>query len=141
MSLIDIPRCPSDDTFAKGTWTRMLFHTAEPEFKAYWSAIICCPECGKYLNLVNHKIAADGQISPSVGHPNSYPPCGWHVTPKLLDWLPEEWGLLPQNEVEICAGCGRQSHSIGGWGTWNKSRGIACPACLKQHADSMKDKP
>ena len=69
-----------------GHWQRILVKPdgAQPR----WSAIVWCPACGRVLDARNHHIGADGQITPSLGHPASYPPCGWHVLPKLLGWSP-----------------------------------------------------
>ena len=130
--IVEIPRCLSDDKYHKGTWTRFLAHTPEPEYRPYWSAMICCPECGRYLSLVLHSIDENGQVSPSVGHPAEYPPCTWHTSPKLLGW--ENWPLPPIPKLETCEICGIQSHSIAGWGTWSGGAGIICGKCFSARA-------
>lgn len=44
-----------------------------------------CPKCGETGSLMNHAIAADGTVSPSVIC--SYN-CGFHDHIKLLGWQP-----------------------------------------------------
>jgi len=126
--LTDLPM--AHGRLTRGTWQRVLTHTPEPEFKPYWTAIVCCPDCGKLLTCCLHTIAPDGQISPSLGHPTSYPPCGWHTNPKLLDWAPLP-PTPPTPEISTCAKCGKQAHTIGGWGTWGNP-GIICSTCFKE---------
>src|ERR1035437_6734 len=135
--LTDIPMGIGDDHYQKGTWRRFLCHTPEPEYRPYWSAMVTCPECGKFLNCANHTISADGQISPSLGHPTEYPPCGWHTNPKLLGW--EQWPVPPIPEIETCERCGCQAHSIGGWGTWSKGIRLICPKCIKEHTKECEN--
>lgn len=130
--LIEIPRRGAGQSFEKGTWQRLLTHTPEPEYRPYWTAMICCPECGRKLYLALHKIAADGQVSPSVGHPAEYPPCPWHVTPRLIGW--EQWPTPPIPNPATCELCGKVSHTIGGWGTWSGGTGIICADCFKGRA-------
>ena len=125
--LIEIP--PSAGAKRKpGTYERVLHHTPEPEFRPYWSAIVWCPECGRPLSAGKHAIAPNGQISPSLGHPTSYPACGWHTSPRLLEWHPEQWGTPPTPKPETCAKCGRVSHTIGGWTICGA--GLVCETCF-----------
>ena len=136
--LVDIPRGEGAEKRKAGTWMLLLAHTPEPEYRAYWSAIVFCPDCWKPLSAVRHTIAENGQISPSLGHPTAYPPCGWHTNPRLLGWTPTEWGFPPQSNPETCAKCGTISHSIGGWGTWN-GPGIICVQCFKEVLQGSAD--
>ena len=128
--LVDIPRSRPDQKRAPGTWVHILQHTPEPEYRFYWSAMVWCPECGKPLSCINHTIADDGQITPSLGHPIEFPSCSWHVSPKLIGWAPKEWGTPETPSPETCARCGKVSHTIGGWGTWSQG-GIICASCFK----------
>jgi hypothetical protein len=110
----------------RGHWQRVIID----EFgdSPCWSAIIWCPDCSRILALQRgHAIAADGQITPSVGHPDSYAPCGWHVNPKLVGWQ-----VLPAplvRPLNTCVACGFQARHLGGWGTWSGS-GLICPDCV-----------
>lgn len=47
------------------------------------SAVVCCPGCGKPGSLMDHQIAADGTVSPSLICPRE---CGFHDTVKLGGW-------------------------------------------------------
>lgn len=128
--MVEIGQCPVD-TFAPGTWQRVLFYTPEPECKPFWTAMVWCKECGHPLNLVNHTIAADGQVTPSVGHPDIPLRCSWHPTMKLVGWI--ELPTPPPPSFSICERCGKKSRWIGGWGTWSKGTGIICGECFKEH--------
>ena len=97
-----------------------------------WAAILRCADCARPLMLVNHTIAADGQVSPSVGHPENYPACSWHPTPRLVGWVAEP-DPEPKPIVATCDRCGATTRQLGGWGTWSKGRGLICPACIKTH--------
>ena len=110
-----------------GTWTRVLVD----EFgdRPRWGAMVRCPDCSRPLLARDHHIADDGQITPSLGHPTEYPPCGWHVSPKLLDWSPVP-APPPARASETCARCGARDRCIGGWGTWSQA-GIICRECVK----------
>lgn len=122
--LADIPRGKG-----RGTWQPILFHTPEPEYRGFWSAIVFCPECNKPLSAVNHNITSDGQVTPSLGHPNSYPPCDWHPpSVKLIGW--EQWPV-PETQIYTCARCSVTSHNLGGWGTWSGD-GDICSKCSKE---------
>ena len=110
----------------KGHWQRVIL--GEMSDEPVWSAVLWCPECGKGMSLQRgHTIAADGQVSPSVGHPNGYPPCGWHTLPRLVGW--EVRPNPPPREWNTCARCQRKSRSIGGWGTDGRVAGIICDTC------------
>jgi hypothetical protein len=111
----------------RGHWQRVLLDAQGDS--PCWSAIIWCPDCGRILALQRgHAIATNGQITPSVGHPDEYPACPWHTHPRLLGWsvLPTP----PQYALETCEQCGAQSRSIGGWGTWSGGRGLICRTCF-----------
>lgn len=128
--MIELLEAKSGNKRQPGTWVKVLAHTPEPEFKPFWTAVVNCPECGRMLNATLHSIAANGQISPSLGHPDSYPPCAWHVNPRLMGWTPNEWPLPETAPLETCERCKKQAHSIGGWGTWSGGRGIICSECV-----------
>lgn len=135
--LVEIPRAVGSERFKPGTWWRWLAHTAEPEYRPYWTATICCPECGRLLNLALHTIEANGQVVPSVGHPPGYAPCGWHTNPRLIGW--EQWSVPEESALETpppetCERCGAQSHTLGGWGTWSGGSGLICQKCFKDRA-------
>ncbi len=132
--MTDIPRA-QPDVYAPGSWC--LVTQDECGDAPYYTARIYCPKCEIPLTLQRgHHIAADGSVTPSVGHPDpaGLPPqwkesatCDWHPTVRLLDWpnLP-----APQpRPFSICAKCGKQSRGIGGWGTWGNP-GIICAECL-----------
>lgn len=124
---IDIPRGKG-----KGHWELILCD----EFgdNPHWSAIVWCPECGRPLSCVNHTIAADGTISPSLGHPTEYPACAWHTNPRLIGW--ENRQAPPKQPSVTCARCGAQSRQLSGWGSGYGFAGDICPNCvavLAQH--------
>ena len=48
------------------------------------TASIACPECGKVCSLTNHKIDADGKVSPSVVCPGDG--CSFHEHIILDGW-------------------------------------------------------
>jgi DNA-directed RNA polymerase subunit RPC12/RpoP len=108
----------------RGQWRRVLLDefTVQPR----WSAIICCPDCGVLLPIPNHTIAADGQVSPSVGHPVTQ--CSWHVHPKLIGWnlAPPLPSAYPDHE---CSRCGAKTKQLSGWSV---SNGLVCPACFSK---------
>lgn len=121
--MIDVPRGKG-----RGTWARILIDTLGDSPR--WSAMIRCPSCAKPLSLVNHTIAPDGQVSPSVGHPDIYPPCDWHVTPKLVGWV-DEPAPAPLPFFTPCERCGAKARQLSGWGTWSGGAGLICPDCIK----------
>lgn len=51
---------------------------------ARWSATLTCGLCGRPATLVDHEIADDGTVSPSVECPHDG--CRWHVFVKLNGW-------------------------------------------------------
>jgi hypothetical protein len=110
----------------RGKWQRIILD--EFSDMPLWSAVIWCPECALPMILQRgHRIAADGRITPSVGHPTSYPPCPWHTNPHLVGWI--ELPAPAVRDLTICAKCGAQSRALGGWGTWSGT-GLLCPKCL-----------
>lgn len=58
---------------AKGHWHRYV--------NSVW---IRCPKCS-YAAALDHEIAADGTVTPSVECPSG---CGFHDAVKLADWVP-----------------------------------------------------
>ncbi len=121
--LIEVP-----EGKGRGHWQRVIID----EFgdSPCWSAIIWCPDCGKVLALQRgHAIAANGQITPSVGHPDSYPPCPWHTNPRLVGW--KELPVPVRPVLETCEKCGARGRQLAGWGTWCNGRGLICPACIE----------
>lgn len=125
--LIEIPQGKG-----RGRWQRYLVNAPgnPDDGPRHWSALVWCPDCGRVLDARNHTTADSGQVSPSLGHPESYQPCGWHVHPLLLGWapLPE---MPPLVALTSCANCSRQTRSLGGWGTWGNP-GVICPGCRVQ---------
>lgn len=122
--LTEIPERDAENR--RGRWQRILID--EFEDAPRYGAIIWCPECAKPLAVVDHHIADDGQISPSVGHPDSYPPCGWHTNPRLVGWktIPPP----PPRPTFNCERCGAKGRQLGGWGTWGGGAGVICPSCV-----------
>ena len=51
--------------------------------------------CGKIIRLLDHHIAADGSLTPSVWH--DVPGCGWHVWARLEGWDQGEWQVGESN--------------------------------------------
>ncbi len=124
--LIDIPKRTGMER--RGCWQRITIDEAGDD--PIYSAIIWCPGCGKPLALQRgHHIADDGQISPSVGHPTTYPPCGWHTNPKLLGWVPGKPATIPYTTCERCT---RRSRLVSGWGTWAQGAGLICAECFAE---------
>jgi len=114
-----------------GTWSIFLFGEATDAPR--YSAVVWCKECSRPLSLVNHAIAPDGIVTPSIGHPDQYRRpdgtlCAWHPTARLLDWpnLPNPAVLA----LHSCEQCGKQSRTLGGWGTWSGGTGLLCPECI-----------
>lgn len=126
-----------DITRGKGRGHWMRVPANEFGDNPFWTAIVWCPECGKPLNAIQHQIGADGQITPSLGHPVEYPPCSWHVSPRLIGWdghqsSPNRVPPPMPRQIETCAKCGKQSRDIGGWGTHGSYTGIICFDCRKE---------
>jgi hypothetical protein len=48
------------------------------------TALVACPQCGREA-MLDHEIAADGTVSPSVQCP--FPGCSFHDQVQLLGWL------------------------------------------------------
>lgn len=135
--LTEIPRDPGAGKARRGTWAPTMHHTPEPEFRPFWSAMVCCPDCGKLLSAINHSIDANGQISPSLGHPTQYGPCGWHTNPRLIGWEPQNWPLPPIPKPETCALCSKVSHTLGSWAIANG--GLQCAECFAGSAEGNAD--
>jgi hypothetical protein len=61
------------------------------------SVLVLRCNCGKIIRLLDHNVAADGTVSPSLWH--DVPGCGWHVMGRLEGWERGEWhagGAAPQ---------------------------------------------
>lgn len=120
--MINIPR-------GKGPGHWMPVIVDEWEDSPRWSAVVWCPDCGKPLSCIRHNIAANGQINPSLGHPVEYPPCPWHVSPRLIGWevlAPLHVRTESKNE---CERCHRLSRLLGGWGVgWGYK--LVCNNCI-----------
>jgi hypothetical protein len=126
--MTDLPRRKSD-VYERGTWS--LFLADEAGDNPHYSANLCCPVCGDIFSIVNHTISPDGRVSPSVQHPATKhgADCGWHPTPRLLDW-PNLPNPAPMS-FATCSHCDKQSRSIGGWGTDARyPKGIVCSDCF-----------
>ena len=51
------------------------------------TARVACPQCG-YTALLDHEIAADGTVTPSVICPRGDDKqCTWHANVRLAGWL------------------------------------------------------
>lgn len=50
-------------------------------------AVIVRCNCGAAL-LLDHEIAADGTVTPSLWHSEVQGACGWHVVGRLDGWTP-----------------------------------------------------
>lgn len=123
-----------------GTWAPWVAHTPEPEYRPYWAASVGCPRCGVRMSLARHSIAPDGTVTPSIGHPEGVPDCGWHPAPGVLVGWPE---VLTQSlpavpAISTCERCGKQSHTIGGWSTWSGGAGIICDGCAREHVAAAR---
>ena len=93
-----------------------------------WSAIVWCPSCARPLSAVNHLIAPNGQITPSLGHPTEYPACDWHTSPQLVGW--EALPPLVAKPQHTCERCGAKNALLSGWGTWSGGPGLICGDCV-----------
>ena len=70
--------CKKDAELQPGTWN--LWVTGKRR------VLFACPLCGD-VGLLNHEIADDGIVTPSVQCPNIA--CTFHEMIKLLEWTPE----------------------------------------------------
>lgn len=68
---------------AKGVWERRQISQSvtEPRVK---TAALSCPNCGQAASLIDHDIASDGTVSPSVVCPMAE--CGFHDMVQLIGW-------------------------------------------------------
>jgi hypothetical protein len=112
----------------KGKWSRLLLD----EFgdRPRWSAMIRCPECDQRLPIINHTISADGQVTPSVGHPIGMS-CTWHVSPKLIGWAPCPPAPEIKPYIAECERCHKSTRQLGGWGV-GLGFGTVCPKCIAE---------
>jgi hypothetical protein len=77
MSVIDIPSSATRP-LPKGTYRRLGRYQSSEH-----TAIIACADCGEE-SILDHDIAPDGTITPSV----ECPACKWHVHGRLIGWTP-----------------------------------------------------
>jgi hypothetical protein len=121
--LIELPHGKS-----RGQWQRMLVD--EYGDAPRWSAMIRCPDCEERLSLLDHKIADDGQVTPSVGHWNNAG-CAWHTSPKLVGWSP----CPPTPEVKPyiaeCEKCHKKLRQLGGCGVNAGGYRLLCQPCMQ----------
>lgn len=68
---------PQDDNHRRGTWKELNTPTAR-------SASFTCPLCGQTGLLIDHQIAPDGTVSPSVVC--SHEECTFHEFIQLEGW-------------------------------------------------------
>ena len=74
----ELSKDSSDDiTMSTGTW-RGTFPDAK-------SVRVSCPGCGS-AGYLNHDVAADGTVTPSLVCPHSV--CGFHEYVRLVGWTP-----------------------------------------------------
>lgn len=52
------------------------------------TASVGCPECGRLASLRDHRIASDGEVSPSLVCPHAG--CPFHAWARLEGWEGEE---------------------------------------------------
>lgn len=69
---------PKDPNLPPGTWN--LWTTGKRR------VLFSCPKCGQ-TGLLNHEIADDGTVTPSVQCPKTG--CGFHEMIRLSGWSPE----------------------------------------------------
>lgn len=68
----------------KGTWRPV-------DFDGRMSAILFCPKCGQSMTILDHHIADDGTVTPSVVGPSiacANSRCDFHDFVKLELWNP-----------------------------------------------------
>lgn len=99
------------------------------------SDVVFCPECGRGLSLINHSIAPDGTVTPSISHPESHRKadgslCSWHPTARLLD-RPNLPAPSPM-PLSTCARGEAKSRSVDGWGSVGNFTGIVCAKCFRE---------
>lgn len=117
----------------RGKWQRILVD--EYGDSPRWSALIRCPECDTFLPIINHQISPDGQVSPSVGHPQKTS-CGWHTSPRLIGWGPCPPAPSPKPTYS-CEACGFKARQLAGWGTWSGGHGEICPGCVSKRTEGV----
>ena len=111
----------------RGKWQRLLVD----EFGDHprWSAMIRCPDCEERLSLVDHVIADDGQVNPSVGHWKNVL-CGWHVAPRLGGWSPCPPTPAVQPYLGECDQCHTKVRQLGGCGVNAGGYRFLCQTCM-----------
>ena len=120
--LVDIPK-----GHGRGHWQRVL--ADEYGDNPRWSAVVWCPDCGLGMSAINHTINANGQISPSLGHPTEYPSCGWHTHPRLIGWANDFPPTPIVRMASECECCHSKSRSISNWGMgWGYK--LVCDKCI-----------
>lgn len=67
---------PHSTEYKPGTWKGI--KTAKGR-----QASFTCPDCGLLGSLINHEVASDGTVTPSVVCPHN---CGFHEFIKLIGW-------------------------------------------------------
>lgn len=80
--MIEIPRGTWKDPPAPPFWIRVL-RTGKPD-----SATVVCPS-GHVGSLLDHEIADDGSVTPSLVCPEDG--CGWHEHVRLIGWDHRRW--------------------------------------------------
>jgi hypothetical protein len=55
------------------------------------SVLLLRCDCGKVIRMLDHRVAEDGTVSPSIWH--DIPECGWHVHGILQGWEHGEWSV------------------------------------------------
>jgi hypothetical protein len=58
------------------------------------SVLLLRCDCGKVIRMLDHRVDAEGLVSPSIWH--DVPGCGWHVMGRLEGWDHGEWSVTPQ---------------------------------------------
>ena len=75
--MIEVPR--SRESFRKGTYRIVTTEAGNRH------VLLCCPGCGAG-GFLDHEIAADGTVTPSVVCPSGA--CDWHQMVRLKEWEP-----------------------------------------------------
>lgn len=81
--------CQKDPNLAPGTWN--LWTTGKRRI------LFCCPKCNQ-TGLLNHEIADDGTVTPSVQCPETG--CGFHEMIKLVGWEPERPPMEDETKIQ-----------------------------------------